>query len=388
MKTSEQISINEDVSEGTEIAIISKRKGIDQRSIEALRIIRLNLCRILFITFVAMLFLKKIPQFRDKAVKQNININIINATAKIDTTTSNSQSHSKIPEFNNINPNSDFCPYATCDNSPLCQPCLRRFIFIIAIGRTGSTTILNMLNMLPGVRLTGEPRFFDEKIVAAIKHLEENVEFDLWGMFGDWFNSQWHYKIPTNSLACPAQKFIETIDPPMLYEKKFDLEEAQMKWKEKTDAAEILKNDANTIIGFKKIPSEERDPYYFKAISKIFPCSRFIFSIRANLTEQAKSAWFHEWDSLPYLEKFNRDVLNFAESLGNQRSYILKLEEWKHNVTIFNELVEWLGFVNCKYKFIPQMNKNGYEKDEKEIFFAQTPQKWMGEECKYGGKET
>ena len=40
-----------------------------------------------------------------------------------------------------------------------------------------------------------------------------------------------------------------------------------MKWKEKTDAAEILKNDANTIIGFKKIPSDERDPYYFKAIS-------------------------------------------------------------------------------------------------------------------------
>jgi hypothetical protein len=33
----------------------------------------------------------------------------------------------------------------------LCQPCKQRFLFIIATGRSGSTTLLSMLNQLPGV---------------------------------------------------------------------------------------------------------------------------------------------------------------------------------------------------------------------------------------------
>jgi len=54
--------------------------------------------------------------------------------------------------FNYTNPHEkSWCSSATCNNSPLCQPCMKRFLFIIATGRSGSTSLLSMLNHLPGV---------------------------------------------------------------------------------------------------------------------------------------------------------------------------------------------------------------------------------------------
>jgi len=54
--------------------------------------------------------------------------------------------------FNHTNPHKNsWCPRATCNNSPLCQPCKKRFLFIISTGRSGSTSLLSMLNYLPGV---------------------------------------------------------------------------------------------------------------------------------------------------------------------------------------------------------------------------------------------
>ena len=61
----------------------------------------------------------------------------------------------KFEPFNQTNPHQDsYCPKAVCNNSPLCQPCKKRFLFIVATGRSGSTTLLHMLNYLPNVSET------------------------------------------------------------------------------------------------------------------------------------------------------------------------------------------------------------------------------------------
>ena len=46
-----------------------------------------------------------------------------------------------------------WCPNATCMNSPLCQPCNQRFLFILTTPRAASTTLLSMINYLPNVSL-------------------------------------------------------------------------------------------------------------------------------------------------------------------------------------------------------------------------------------------
>lgn len=66
-----------------------------------------------------------------------------------------SRSSEPFEPFNNTNPYEEaWCPLATCNNSPVCAPCNKRYLFIIATGRSGSTTLLKMFNSLPNVRET------------------------------------------------------------------------------------------------------------------------------------------------------------------------------------------------------------------------------------------
>ncbi len=70
---------------------------------------------------------------------------------------SSSSSSSAYLSFNNTNSHKDtWCPYAICRNSPSCTPCNRRYLLIVANGRSGSSTLLRMLNLLPRIRLSGE----------------------------------------------------------------------------------------------------------------------------------------------------------------------------------------------------------------------------------------
>jgi len=374
--------------------IIEKRKGINQRLMEVIAVV-----------VTILLFWFTPSPFGNKPLEQSVDISIINSTTsskdltiaelkrKIQQLQDSVNDVEPLETFNTDNPNSDFCPYATCNNTPLCQPCLRRFIFEISIGRSGSTTVLDMLNMLPDVRLAGE----NENLLKLVEHmiwsLENDKLVDLYGKHfaSNNFHDHWHYKSPYNSLACPAQKFIEAIDPPMLFEEHLKPKED---WKRKPDAAEIYKEDAKTIIGFKSV----RFRGNINLMVRIFPCSRFIFTIRTDLEAQAKSAWWKDdskteffreegQSTLEYLKDANQKLLDMAQFLGSQRAFVLKLEEWKSDITVFDKLAEWLGFVDCKYKMIPHANANGgYGWANKQIFFNKSPQEWMGENCRYAGK--
>ena len=84
-------------------------------------------------------------------------------TSMVTTSTSSSSSYLAFSDTNphnhhlgTNNGKTSFCPYATCHDSPICGPCNQRFIFIAAMGRSGSTTLLKIMNALSKVRLAGE----------------------------------------------------------------------------------------------------------------------------------------------------------------------------------------------------------------------------------------
>jgi hypothetical protein len=115
------------------------------------------------------------------------------------------------PHFAKNSKTKSWCPGATCNNSPVCAPCNRRFLFIIATGRSGSTTLLRMFNALPNVRIAGENN--NELYVAS--QLESNLEgakghhlLDGNATQGSWA----HNAIPPQAMACPIQKVVETLD--------------------------------------------------------------------------------------------------------------------------------------------------------------------------------
>ena len=85
-------------------------------------------------------------------VGPNFTIGTTNGIAKSAEDDMNDTTLKAFEPFNSTNPHEkSWCPSAICNNSPLCQPCKKRFLFILAIGRSGSTTLLSMLNHLPNV---------------------------------------------------------------------------------------------------------------------------------------------------------------------------------------------------------------------------------------------
>ena len=317
--------------------------------------------------------------------------------------------------FNNSNPfQSSWCPDATCQNSPLCTPCNRRHLFILSTARSGSTTLLRMMNELPNTRISGE----NHNTFGIFSQIESN----LWknrprllmhpmdkpdGPFR-------HNTIPKGSLGCISQQLHYTMNPPPLHIQQ-DIAYAMHDLKSTYDADRIL--------GFKSVrlhlfKSPDDAVTYFKTN---FPCSRFIINIQQNITHQyesylknfvgtknklkkdekqkQKEKQREELEHLVNMEnQINGDNLlsnskykgpdmhelesirdfhiQLGELFGTTYAKVIKLEDWEDNVDVLNEVIHWLGFdpQTCAFNTITHDNANGYSVDNSIVD--------VGENCK------
>jgi hypothetical protein len=278
--------------------------------------------------------------------------------------------------FNTTNPHGDsWCPYATCQNSPLCAPCNRRYILILATGRSGSTTLLKMMNFLPNVRLSGENRNFigisrplisnfqvdqgdnnnhnnNHKIGSSVTPLlDQNFDRDE-GAF-------MHNAIPPQAMSCPIQSAFNVLNPPP--------KEIQ----ENDHKLSIHEYDADTIMGCKTIRFHKNDlrtEYASNYLKEVFPCSKVIINIRSNAEDQVKSIQGtfqngHHNKSVEDIDEYNTYLTDLAKELGSEMAKVIDLNVWKEDVEVFNDVVDWLGFKNCKFTSIIHENANGYDRD-------------------------
>jgi len=263
-----------------------------------------------------------------------------------------------LSQFNTINPNIDWCPQAACHNSPVCYPCDRKFLIVIATGRSGSTTLTDMLDLLPGVRMAGENNGHLTYGFHAMNNLEETEAFHLDSrkkIEGAWR----HYPIPEQSTACPIQKMFESLNPPS--------EQAMRRFHARFD-------DSDDIIGFKTVRfhSEEFGRSHEKSVDflmKTFPCARFIINIRGDVKAQV-SSWSKAFgvgmdgDSI---RGYNLRLEKVAAQLGKDRARLIDMSEWSQKdgsgLRVLNEMVEWLGFKDCQFSSLIHSNKDGYGHD-------------------------
>ncbi len=103
----------------------------------------------------------------------------------------------------------------------------------------------------------------------------------------------------------------------------------------------------------------------------MFPCSKVIFNIRTNATDQLQSienTFFSEEKSWKKtaddINETNEYMVKIAEALGEDMAATIDLSQWKKDVNVFNTLVDWLGFKNCHFNSIIHENKNGYGRDK------------------------
>ena len=343
--------------------------------------------------------------------------------------------------FNSSNPfQTSWCPNATCQNSPLCTPCNRRHLFILSTARSGSTTLLRMMNDLPNTRLSGE----NHNTFGLLSQIESNLLNNRPRLLKhpmDKPNGPFrHNTIPKGSLGCISQQLHYTMNPPPLEIQqniKYSMNDLQSTY------------DMDRILGFKsvrlhKFESPKDAVRYFKTH---FPCSRFIVNIQQNITHQYES-YIKNFDGTKKSKKKRRkmqkkrlmnmidmenqtddnsdvdadatntttiatntissnfnsnntinvsydppqnitykgpnmkeleEIRNFhiqvGELFGTTYAKVIKLEDWKDNVTVLNEVIHWMGFDSqkCAFNTITHDNANGYSVDNSTID--------LGEDC-------
>ncbi len=264
--------------------------------------------------------------------------------------------------FNKVNPHEGWCPNAVCHNSPICAPCNRRYLFILAPGRTGSTTLLSMFNLLPGVRIAGE-NFGElnlaEDLLSVFRDQSPDSNFVYDQPVRD--GSFRHNAIPKGAMSCVAQRLLYSLNPPPM-----EILE------QNTIYPTIESYDSDTILGVKTIRLFRKDwtsHDVAEYLKETFPCARYIVNKRSDIEEHAHSisTEFETSDSIDEIKAQLVEEAEFYETLttelGGEIVMATDLEEWKNDVNILNNVLKWLGFKNCLFDTILHDNNAGYNAD-------------------------
>ena len=187
-------------------------------------------------------------------------------------------------------------------------------LFVWGTGRSGSTTILNMLNSVPCIDLSGENGGFI-KDMGSLK----DYSMTLNNKKGAWVN---HID---KTFQDNAQK---------IWIKSFTTNH-QMFW------------------GFKEIRTDD-----IPIIKDLVPNAKHVINYRKNITLQLQSQ-FQTKNTERGLEN---KLKNIRKDLNGTDTFDLALEDF--TVEKFNRLLHWLG-INCSYYFVLHSNDNGYNIDNR-----------------------
>ena len=206
---------------------------------------------------------------------------------------------------------------------PPCNLCSRNWVFILSPnGRTGSTTIMTMLDALPDTYIAGESM---DRSFQTLLHLYQTAPL---------FVHHDHRKI--------SPYFQSSIDESKMF---CDLQQY-------TFDAIGAPNDISTV-GWKSI--EIHTKAELKFLERVFPCARYILSIRRNTTNQKGSAFLKTKKvSAADLRQQGNVLLDWGR---NKDAKTLYLED-NFTVSSFNRIASWLGH-QCTYNVLVHANNHG-----------------------------
>lgn len=220
---------------------------------------------------------------------------------------------------NLLSPRFKWCPDSLCTpENPLCA---QKWLFILSTGRSGSTTLLETMNLIPNIRLIGEHAgalnfLFDMVHAANVTDPRRLQEVQLL-----------------------LQDILAHLDPPS----------------KKDPPVSRYRN----VLGFKEL--RYSSAARVKSLKQVFPCSRFIFNFREDTGAQIKSGFFAQKSNsktVEYLEGRNTEEKELY-ALYKSSSYLMPLEDfspWK-----FTAMLKWLvgPSFNCSYSNICHSNADG-----------------------------
>eukprot|EP00961_Rhodomonas_salina_P131312 1767251-Rhodomonas_salina.2 len=208
----------------------------------------------------------------------------------------------------------------------------QRWLFVWGTGRSGSTTLMHMLNALPGIALSGE----NAMVQSAVELWKEyrKLQPRSGKKRGPWE----HGAMMKGEFLCSLRKMFHSIH-----------------------AVHTPSTTSGAVTGFKEIRFEaSRGDVEF--LKDVFPCARIVFNIRHDVEEQSKSGFHAKHNNkrkkTSELSKRNKEILSLHAEMGPQQSYLLALEDF--NTQNFNKLAEWLGYKDCSFTTVLHDNDSKF----------------------------
>jgi len=213
--------------------------------------------------------------------------------------------------------------------------CSQAWLFVVSIGgRTGSTTVLNMLDAHPLIELAGE------------NHGQINAALTMWE------EAAAHY--PAGDSKALARGPVQPLN----------LLCSLQEWFSSVTAYEPPANDgsvagANVIRGYKDI---EWTPESIELLDLVFPCNRKVFNVREDAAAQeASQAALNHFnnaysDNETEVSQFARTLYEHDQQTQPWKSFWLPLADSGFNASQFNQLYEWLGEDGCKFTDVIHAN--------------------------------
>jgi len=198
----------------------------------------------------------------------------------------------------------------------------RNWVFIVGTGRSGSTTMVNMLNAIPGFHIAGENYHVVHELMAVYGKAKRNR----WPASG---GPAQHRPVSELNVLCALQLITEEL----------------------IGATSLATSRA---VGFKDI-SMLKDELDF--MLQLFPCARFIVNTRIDMEAQSRSGfWAENPNALADIKK-KTAVLEQWQPHHTDRAIWFPLE--KFSVAEFNHLLQWLNVTGCKFASVCHSNKEG-----------------------------
>ena len=198
-----------------------------------------------------------------------------------------------------------------------------KFILIVAIGRSGSTTLQRIINTIENSNITGENNNFIFELLKAHNNLRRTI-----------------IMTPKNNNNFMSLEELEKIAKKPCWYNSFNLE------KIKDDLRKIIIDfldiNNNKVLGFKEIRWYENYNLINEFID-LFPNTKVILHYREDIEKQSKSGWFAKnKDAINEITKLNNDLIDFYNKNKKTNKFYLSSFNNLFNINKMKELFKFL----------------------------------------------
>lgn len=206
----------------------------------------------------------------------------------------------------------------------------RQWVFIFGTGRSGSTSVLDMVNAIPGFFIAGENHGAMDVFLEMQQDIS-NFDSPLEAFsFSAHYHGTWHKEDFSKAVQAYTLALIG----------KFD---------EKTTHT----------VGFKEVNHSRAEELQFFADT--FPGAKFIINTRRDTAgqSQAQDIFFDEETGLTEEQiEVNTQELEHWAADHPESSFLIQMEDF--DLQHFNEMLTWLGVEGCEFTQVSHANAYGF----------------------------